>query len=353
MAEYTQRFAENRIDLSVVHDLTDEDLKELGVVLGDRRKLLRAIRELGQNETSQSSASTGTAERRQLTVMFCDLVGSTSLSAQLDPEDLREVIGAYHRCCATTVEQHAGFVAKYMGDGVLIYFGYPQAHEHDAERAVQTGLALVEAVSNLAARLQSIAEPGTVVIADGVRRLIGSLFELKDIGEQSLKGIPAPVQIWSVSRASSVESRFEALRAGNAVGLVGRETEFDLLIRQWRAAKRGEGQTVLLGGEAGIGKSRLTSALLERVADESRRRLRYFCSPQHAIVSLHRATGTRRAIVSRRWRLRRSRQVRLIPGSICASFRRHRTPGRDVVAAKRWSIPYPWPYPTAAATEDA
>jgi predicted ATPase/class 3 adenylate cyclase len=329
MAEYTQQFVENRIDLSVLHDLTDEDLKELGVVLGDRRKLLRAIRELGQNETSQSSASTGTAERRQLTVMFCDLVGSTSLSVQLDPEDLREVIGAYHRCCATTVEQHAGFVAKYMGDGVLIYFGYPQAHEHDAERAVQTGLALVEAVSklaapdgtrlgvrvgiatglvvvgdllgsgdsqergvvgetpNLAARLQGIAEPGTVVIADGVRRLIGNLFELKDIGEQSLKGIPAPVQIWSVSRASSVESRFEALRAGNAVGLVGRETEFDLLIRQWRAAKRGEGQTVLLGGEAGIGKSRLTSALLERVADESHRRLRYFCSPQHADSALY------------------------------------------------------------------
>ena len=343
MAEYVDRFAENRIDLSVLHDLTDEDLKELGIVIGDRRKLLRAIGELGPNTASQSSPFTGAAERRQLTVMFCDLVGSTSLSAQLDPEDLREVIGAYHRRCTAIVEQHGGFVAKYMGDGVLIYFGYPQAHEHDAERSVQTALALVDAVSklaapdgsplcvrvgiatglvvvgdllgsgesqergvvgetpNLAARLQGIAEPGMVVIAEGVRRLIGNLFELQDRGEQSLKGIPAPVRAWSVSRASSVESRFDALRTDNAVGLLGRETELELLVRQWRAAKRSEGQTVLLSGEAGIGKSRLTSALLEHVADESHCRLRYFCSPQHTgsalqpfIGQLERAAGLSR-----------------------------------------------------------
>ncbi|MEA2982718.1 MAG: hypothetical protein QOF09_4541 [Alphaproteobacteria bacterium] len=329
MPEYAERFAENRIDFSILNDLTDEDLRELGVVLGDRRKLLRAIGELDQNESFQSSAITGAAERRHLTVMFCDLIGSTSLSAQLDPEDLREIIGAYHRCCATTVEQHAGFIAKYMGDGVLIYFGYPQAHEHDAERAVQTGLALVQAVSqlcapdgsrlgvrvgiatglvvvgdllgsgesrergvvgetpNLAARLQSIAEPGTVVIAESVRRLIGNLFELQPLGEQSLKGIPAPVQAWSVRSANSIESRFDALRGSSAVGLVGRKTELDLLVRQWNAAKRGEGQTVLLSGEAGIGKSRLTSAFLDHVADESHCRLRYFCSPQHADSALY------------------------------------------------------------------
>jgi predicted ATPase/class 3 adenylate cyclase len=340
MSEYAERFAENRIDFSVLHDLTDEDLKELGIVLGDRRKLLRAIGELGQNGTTQSPTFTGAAERRQLTVMFCDLVGSTSLSAQLDPEDLREVIGAYHRCCATIVEQHAGFVAKYMGDGVLIYFGYPQADEHDAERAVQTGLSLVGAVSklaapdgsplrvrigiatglvvvgdllgsgesqergvvgetpNLAARLQSIAEPGTVVIAESVRRLVGSLFELQDLGELSLKGIPTPVHAWSVRRANAVESRFDALRGSSTIGLVGRKAEFDLLVRQWRAAKRGQRQTVLLSGEAGIGKSRLTSALLEHVANEPHSRLRYFCSPQHAdsalypfIGQLERATG--------------------------------------------------------------
>src|SRR4051812_39146043 len=310
MSEYAERSAENRIDFSVLHDLTDADLKELGLVLGDRRRLLRAIGELDRNAPPQSLTIAGAAERRQLTVSFCDLIGSTSLSAQLDPEDLREVIGAYHRCCAATVEQHEGFVAKYMGDGVLIYFGYPQAHEHDAERAVQTGLALVEAVSkltapdgsrlgvrigiatgivvvgdllgsgesqergvvgetpNLAARLQGIAEPGAVVIAEGVRRLIGSMFELKDLGEQFLKGIPGPVHVWSVSRANSIESRFDALHAGTTVGLVGRETEFDLLIQQWNAAKSGEGRTVLLSGEAGIGKSRLTSALLGCVADE-------------------------------------------------------------------------------------
>jgi hypothetical protein len=144
MSEYAGRFVEHRIDLSVLPDLTDEDLKELGVLLGDRRKLLRAIGELDRNRT-QSPTIAGAAERRQLTVMFCDLVGSTSLSAQLDPEDLRDIIGAYHRSCAATVEGHGGFVAKYMGDGVLIYFGYPHAHEHDAERAVHTGLALVEA----------------------------------------------------------------------------------------------------------------------------------------------------------------------------------------------------------------
>ena len=328
MSEYAERFVEHRIDLSVLPDLTDEDLKELGVLLGDRRKLLRAIGELERNRT-QSPTSAWAAERRQLTVMFCDLVGSTSLSAQLDPEDLRDIIGAYHRSCAATVERHGGFVAKYMGDGVLIYFGYPHAHEHDAERAVHTGLALVEAVSklsgpdgsqllvrvgiatglvvvgdllgsgesqergvvgetpNLAARLQAIAEPGAVIIAEGVHRLIGNLFELKDLGEHSLKGIPGPVRAWSVTRASSVESRFDALRAGTAVGLVGRETEFDLLIRQWRTAKGSEGRTVVLSGEPGIGKSRLTSALLERIADESHCRLRYFCSPQHADSALH------------------------------------------------------------------
>jgi len=329
MSEYAERFAKNRVNFSVLRDLTDADLKELGIVLGDRRKLLRAIGELDRNGPSASSTIAGAAERRQLTVMFCDLIGSTSLSTQLDPEDLREVIGAYHRCCAATVERRGGFIAKYMGDGVLIYFGYPQAHEHDAERAVQTGLALVEAVPkltapdgsrlgvrvgiatgivvvgdllgsgesqergvvgetpNLAARLQGIAEPGTVVIADGVRRLIGNLFELQDLGQQSLKGIPAPVQTWSVRRANSVASRFDALRGSSAVGLVGRQTELDLLVRQWSAAKRGEGQTVLLAGEAGIGKSRLTSAFLERIAGESHRRLQYFCSPQHADSALY------------------------------------------------------------------
>ena len=220
MSEYAERFAENHIDLSVLPDLTDQDLEKLGILLGDRRRMLRAIRELALDTpvTSRPPAVAearpqDAAERRQLTVMFCDLVGSTALSARLDPEDMREIIGAYHRCCAELVERKAGgFVAKYMGDGVLAYFGYPQAHEHDAERAVRAGLALVEAVPtlataagsplqvrvgiatglvvvgdligagaaqeqavvgetpNLAARLQAIAEPDTVVIAEGTRR---------------------------------------------------------------------------------------------------------------------------------------------------------------------------------------
>ena len=176
MSEYIERFSQNRIDFSVLPDLTEQDLKELGIVLGDRRKLLRAIAELDSAGTSGPPTAAGTAERRQLTVMFCDLVGSTSLSARLDPEDLREIIGAYHRCCAATVEQNGGFVAKYMGDGVLIYFGYPQAQEDDAERAVQTGLALAKTVPELAASSQSPLRvrvgiaTGLVVVGD----LLGS-----------------------------------------------------------------------------------------------------------------------------------------------------------------------------------
>ena len=243
MSEYAQRFAENDIDLAVLGDLTDQDLKELGVAsLGHRRKLLRAIADLSfaEKETSKSGAATAaaappqdTAERRQVTVMFSDLVGSTALSARMDPEDLREIISAYQKCVAETVRRFGGFVAKYMGDGVLVYFGYPRAHEDDAERAVRAGLELIQAVGglqsgvslqtrvgiatglvvvgdligsgaaqeqavvgetpNLAARLQGIAEPNTVVIAESTRKLLGNLFDLEDLGTQELKGIGAPV----------------------------------------------------------------------------------------------------------------------------------------------------------------
>src|SRR5208282_3669518 len=328
MSEYAQRFAENRIDFSVLRDLTDQDLKDLGVVLGDRRKILRAIADQNEAEkvTSKPAAVTpvaphDTAERRQVTVMFSDLVGSTALSARMDPEDLREVISAYQKCVAETVRRFGGFVAKYMGDGVLIYFGYPEAHEDDAERAVRAGLELIAPVSalkapeplktrigiatgmvvvgdligsgeaqergivgetpNLAARLQSIAEPNTVVIAEGTRRLLGNLFELDDLGAKDLKGIAGPVRAWSAMRPASVEGRFEALHGTGLTDLVGREEELELLLRRWSKAKTGEGQVVLLSGEAGIGKSRLTAALLERLATEPHTRLRYFCSPQH------------------------------------------------------------------------
>jgi len=320
MSEYAARFAENRIDFSVLPDLTDQDLKDLGIVLGDRRKLLRAIRDLD----TRSAIPANTAERRQLTLMFCDLVGSTMLSANLDPEDLRTVIGAYHRCCAETVERFGGFVAKYMGDGVLVYFGYPQADEHDAERAVDAGLAIVEAVSelktpadtplqvrvgiatglvvvgdlvgagqaqergvvgetpNLAARLQGMADPNAVVIAAGTRRLLGDLFELRDLGPQDLKGIPGAVSAWAVLRARKIESRFEAMYAGRGmIPLAGRVEEAGTLARCWSGAQAGEGKAVLLSGEAGVGKSRLIADLIERLGSAPHQRFRYFCSPQH------------------------------------------------------------------------
>jgi class 3 adenylate cyclase len=245
MSEYAERFAENRIDLSVLRDLTDQDLKDLGVLLGDRRRMLRAIGELGGTAPAPAPVAISgppaeRAERRQLTVMFCDLVGSTALSGRFDPEDLRGIIGAYHRCCNELIQRNGGFVAKYMGDGVLAYFGYPQAYEHDAERAVRAGLALVETVAkldtgtgvplrvrigiatglvvvgdligagaaqeqavvgetpNLAARLQALAQPGAVVIASSTRSLTGGLFEYRDLGPVALKGFAENVPAWQV-----------------------------------------------------------------------------------------------------------------------------------------------------------
>jgi class 3 adenylate cyclase len=332
MSEYAQCFAENGVDLSVLTDLTDQDLKDLGVLLGHRRKMLREIAKLdgGDKGTPKPADATvqpnDTAERRQVTVMFSDLVGSTALSARMDPEELRDVISAYQKCVAQTVSRFGGFVAKYMGDGVLVYFGYPHAHEDDAERAVRAGLELVSAVSDLmtpavlrtrvgiatglvvvgdligsgsaqeqavigetpnhAARLQGIADPNMVVIAETTRKLLGNLFELEDLGVKELKGIAGPVGAWAALRPASVESRFEAFHATGLTELFGREEELDLLQRRWSKTKKGEGQLVLLSGEAGIGKSRLTAALLERLAGEPHTRLRYFCSPRHTDSAL-------------------------------------------------------------------
>jgi class 3 adenylate cyclase/predicted ATPase len=338
MSEYARRFAENDIDISVLPHLTDQDFKELGVSLGHRRKLLAAIIELGGLAPSASTSPALTepkpqdsAERRQVTVMFSDLVGSTALSSRLDPEDLREVIAAYQKCVAEAVGRFGGFVAKYMGDGVLLYFGYPQAHEDDAERAVRAGLELVAGVGglkthaalqtrvgiatglvvvgdligtgeaaergivgetpNLAARLQGIAEPNMVVIAESTRRLLGNLFELEDLGAKDLKGIAGPMRAFAVLRPSSVESRFEAMHASGLTPLVGREEENELLLRRWARANNGEGQVVLISGEAGIGKSRLTAALLEQLTSEPHTRLRYFCSPQHTDSAFHPIIG--------------------------------------------------------------
>ena len=345
LGEYEATFRENKIDETVLPKLTADDLKELGLrALGDRRKLLDAIARLdGYSHTTPGAVATAalppdTAERRQVTVMFSDLVGSTALSVHMDPEDLREVISAYQKCVAAIVQRFGGFVAKYMGDGVLVYFGYPQAHEDDAERAVRAGLELIQSVGgltpsaplqtrvgigtglvvvgdlvgsgeaqergivgetpNLASRLQGIAEPNMMVIAESTRKLLGNLFDLQELGSQDLKGIAGPVRAWAVLRPASVESRFEALHASGLTELVGREEELDLLLRRWSKAKTGEGQVVLLSGEAGIGKSRLTAALLEAAASERHTRLRTFCSPQHTdsafyptIVQIQRAAG--------------------------------------------------------------
>src|SRR5580704_6743778 len=346
LERYEQAFLDNEIDEGVLPSLTAEDLKDLGVTLvGHRRRLLDAVAALGAASPaatvtaapSASPAPPAEAERRQLTVMFCDLVGSTALSTRHDPEDLRELIGDYHRAVAETVGRFDGFVAKYMGDGVLIYFGYPEAHEDDAERAVRAGLAVIDAVGgltiseplnvrlgvasglavvgdligegaaqergvvgetpNLAARLQALAAPNTLIIADATRRQIGGLFDLADLGPQALAGFGEPQPAWRVIGESGMLSRFEALRSGTTP-LVGRDEEVELLTRRWQQAKSGEGRVVLISGEPGIGKSRLTAALSERIETEPHTRLRYFCSPHHQdsalypfIAQLERAAG--------------------------------------------------------------
>jgi class 3 adenylate cyclase/predicted ATPase len=342
LERYEAAFSDNEIDAAVLPSLTADDLKDLGIgIVGHRRKLLDAIAALRADVSAKPAppdplpvtdrTAKDAAERRQVTVMFSDLVGSTALSARMDPEDLREVIAAYHKCTAEIVRRFGGFVSQYLGDGVLVYFGYPQAHEDDAERAVRAGLELVEAVArlntrvslqtrvgiatgvvvvgdlvdaggsqergiigetpNLAARLQGFAEPNTVVMAESTRKLLGSLFELKDLGAKELKGIDGSVHVWGALRARSVESRFEALHASDLTALVGREEESELLLRRWARAKNGEGQVALLSGEAGIGKSRLTAALLENVAAKSHIYLRYFCSPQHTDSALYPIIG--------------------------------------------------------------
>jgi class 3 adenylate cyclase/predicted ATPase len=325
LERYEQAFRENEIDWQALSKLTAEDLKDLGVVLGShRRKLLDAIIALRGDigPVSETTIAVPPAERRQLTVMFCDLVGSTALSAALDPEDLREVISAYHRAVAEVVGRFDGFVAKYMGDGVLVYFGYPRAHEDDAERAVRAGLGVIESVGrldvqsielrarvgiatglvvvgdligeasaqeqsvvgetpNLAARLQALADPSAVVIAAGTRRLVADLFEYRDLGAVEVKGIAEPVPAWQVLRPSAIVSRFEALRGPALSPLIGRDEEIELLLRRWARVKAGDGQVVLVSGEAGLGKSRITAALAERLHAEPHTRLRYFCSPYY------------------------------------------------------------------------
>jgi class 3 adenylate cyclase/tetratricopeptide (TPR) repeat protein len=333
LAEYAQCFADHAIDFSIVPDLTEQDLKDLGVLLGHRRKMLRAIAEfdpadLSPGETPTKPISREEGERRYLTVMFCDLVDSSALTARLDPEDMRRVIASYHTCIEEVMGRHQGTIARYMGDGVLAYFGYPRAREDDAERAVRAALELAEAVAqlrtivdavlqarisiatgtvivsallvdntlaeqavvgeapNLAARLQSLADPGSVLICPSTRRLTRELFNYRYLGPLALKGWAEPIPAWQVLGTSGVESGSEIMHRSKPPPLYGREEQIELLLRRWGDAMLGEGRVVVLTGEAGIGKSHIARAFDERLRAEAHVTLRYFCSAHHTNSAL-------------------------------------------------------------------
>src|SRR5690348_8956632 len=337
LEQYEAAFRENDVDAEVLPTLTGDDLKELGIVsIGHRRRILSAVAKLQNDSVSSQAAeplgdhpastpaegvvSSG-GERRQLTVMFCDLVGSTALSEKLDPEELRDLLHAYRTLCGDVIARYDGFVARYVGDGILTYFGWPAAHEDDAERAVRTALEVVQTVKrastsealsvrlgiatgpvvvgepagvgdqaklaigstpNLAARLQGLAAADQIVVAASTRRLVGNVFDLSDLGEHNLKGIAETVHAWRVERLVLTESRFDAHHSpAGLTPLIGREGEVDLLLHCWSQAQDGEGQGVLLGGEPGIGKSRILTTLRERLEAQGVQPLRFQCSPYH------------------------------------------------------------------------
>ena len=344
LPQYANAFAENAIDSEVLRQLTAEDLKEIGVeLLGHRRKLLTAIEGLRSGVGPASSASPGeqsalavptaviSPERRHLTVLFCELVGSAGLAARLDPEDLRDVIRRYHSVVTDSVGAQDGFVAQYLGNGALVYFGFPIAHEDDAERAVRAALLVRDGAQaievdgtrlqvraglatglvvagdraegskasheqqimgetpNRAARLQALAEAGEIVIDAVTRKLVGRMFNLVEREPATLKGFANPVQCWNVRGASAIESRFEALRSGETP-IVGRDEELELLARRWQQVKAGSGRLMMICGEAGLGKSRLVSAFEQRIRREGQIELRYFCSAQHTSTALYPVT---------------------------------------------------------------
>jgi class 3 adenylate cyclase len=327
LSGYTELFEQNRIELDVLSDLSEHDLLDLGIALGDRKRLLKAIQSWTQLKpaTAESDSPLLTqapqAERRQLTVLFCDLVGSTQLSQQLDGEDLRALMQRYQQVCRSAIERYEGYIAQFLGDGIMAYFGWPTAHEDDAERAVRSALEIISRVKeveapsplsvhigvatgpvvvgeesgedatvpklavgetpNLAARLQSLAVQDQLVIAPSTRRLLGETFVYEDLGQRVLKGIVERVRAWRVVNLSQIEERFYATRSFQSGPLIGREEELSLLFRRWQQAKEGEGQVVLLCGEAGIGKSRLGQALRNKLSGEDPYQVRYQCSPYH------------------------------------------------------------------------
>jgi class 3 adenylate cyclase/tetratricopeptide (TPR) repeat protein len=335
LGQYDGVFRDNEIEADLLPELTDADLEKLGLPLGPRKRILKAIASLGGADKAPATAGLAhlrpedAAERRQLTVMFCDLAGSTALSARLDPEDMRQVIRAYQDACSGVVARYDGFLAKFMGDGILAYFGFPHAHEDDAERAVRAGLeiacvvgalqtpaasklqvrigvatglvvvgdlvgkgaaqeqAVVGDTPNLAARLQALAEPDNIVVAGTTRRLLRDRFFLRDLGRQAVKGLADPVEAWAVESVSANESRFEAANPARLTGFIGREAESALLRERQKRAWQGEGQIVLISGEAGIGKSCFSAWLAEQVEHEPHTRLRYQCSPFHRDSALY------------------------------------------------------------------
>jgi class 3 adenylate cyclase len=330
LERYASAFEAAEVDLDTLPHLTEDDLKDIGLALGPRRRILAALAEeatsssaTGPSQSEQHGAPTELAmpERRQVTVMFCDLADSTGLSTRLDAEDYRDTIGAYQRTASAEIERLGGFVAKFMGDGVLAYFGYPSAQEDDAERAVRAGLAVIGAVAglsnpsgraelkarvgiatgpvivgdligqgaareqaiagetpNLAARLQGLAEDGAVVICAGTRRLTGALFDYRDLGLTKLKGFERPQAAFRVLSANDRLGRFEALRSARTP-LVGREEELEILLRRWARAKAGEGQAVLISADAGVGKSRLLAAFRQRIVGDEHLEISAYCSP--------------------------------------------------------------------------
>ena len=331
LGQYQSVFSKNDVDLPTLGHLTDQDLIELGLSLGHRRKLKAALSDLAP-ELEKALRDTSplefqnAGERRQLTVMFCDLVGSTQLSSQLDPEDLRKVMQQYHAAASQTIAGHGGYVAKLLGDGILAYFGFPNANENDCERAVRAGLAVIDAVGeivpsagdaskllevrvgiatglvvigeltgatvtdadavigetpNLAARLQSLADPGSVMISDETHELVGGVFEYRSIGQKHVAGFPKPVSVWRVLHEVRASNRFDLLRGQRMTDLVGRREETDLLRRRWASAQSGKGSVVVISGDAGIGKSRIAQALRENIAKDAPSRLQYQCSQFH------------------------------------------------------------------------
>src|SRR5262245_27285580 len=347
LERYAEAFEREELTPADLPELRDDELKDLGLPLGPRKRIFKAIEALRTSDANSpprspdsdpreylaeklpTSKNAPEGERRLLTVMFCDLVGSTELASRLDPEITRELIATYRSCVAETVAQFDGFVAQYLGDGVVAYFGYPTAHEDDAERAVRAALAVVAAVRrleprreaalqarvgvatgvvvvgeqigasdsrersavgetpNLAARLQVLAAPDEVVISESTRRLLGRMFDLREMPSVTVKGVAEPLTAYAVLRPSTIVGRFEALRANRMTPLVGRDEEIELLLRRWDQAKLGEGRVILLSGEPGIGKSHIAESLLAKLEGEPHTRLRHFCSPHHTHSPLY------------------------------------------------------------------